>query len=103
MKEFNHSKKFNNNSSGRKFSRNEKTDRADRAERMQRMSARYQIAEDVVIDYKNIPILQKFVNDRGKIVARRISGLTAKNQRLLNSAIKKARFLGLLSVGSAKR
>lgn len=101
MKEFNSRK--SHNSTGRKFSKTERADKADRAERMQRMSARYQVSDDVVIDYKNIPILQKFVNDRGKIVPRRISGLTAKNQRLLNSAIKKARFLGLLCVGSAKR
>jgi small subunit ribosomal protein S18 len=67
------------------------------------MSARYQISDDMVIDYKNVSILQRFLNDRGKIVPRRISGLTAKNQRLLNSAVKKARFLGLLPVGSAKR
>ncbi len=88
---------------GKKFSKTEREDRADRAERMQRMSARYQISDDIVIDYKNVPVLQKFINDRGKIVPRRISGLTAKNQRLLNTAIKKARFLGLLSVGSSKR
>ncbi|HPN88216.1 MAG TPA: 30S ribosomal protein S18 [Candidatus Omnitrophota bacterium] len=101
MKDFNSKK--SHNAMGKKFSKTEREDRADRAERMQRMSARYQISDDIVIDYKNVPVLQKFINDRGKIVPRRISGLTAKNQRLLNTAIKKARFLGLLSVGSSKR
>ena len=98
MKEFNTRNSHHKTSA--KFSR---ADKAERAERMQRIANRFQISDDVVIDYKNIAILQKFVNDRGKIVPRRISGLAAKKQRLLNEAVKKARFLGLLSVGSTKR
>ncbi len=48
------------------------------------------------IDYKDIEILKKFLNPNGKIVSHKRSGVTAKNQRQLASAIKNARFLGLL-------
>ena len=66
-------------------------------------SARFQLPKGVKIDYKNIAFLQKFVTERGKIVSRRLSGVSAKEQRVLAAAIKRARYLGLLSVGSAKR
>ena len=48
------------------------------------------------IDYKDIEILKKFLNPNGKIVSHKRSGITAKNQRALASAVKRARFLGLL-------
>ena len=48
------------------------------------------------IDYKNYELLRKFVNDRGKIIARRNSGVCAKHQRRLAREIKRARFLGLI-------
>jgi len=48
------------------------------------------------IDYKNADLLQKFMNDQGKILPRRVTGTSAKHQRQLSSAIKKARFLGML-------
>ena len=48
------------------------------------------------IDYKDIEILKKFLNPNGKIVSHKRSGITAKNQRALSMAIKRARFLGLL-------
>jgi len=48
------------------------------------------------IDYKDIKLLQRFVSERGKIVPRRISGLTAKQQRALTRAIKRARMIALL-------
>ena len=66
----------------------------------QRNTARYQLPKDALIDYKNVVLLQKYLNDRGKIVPRRISGIGAKEQRDLCSAIKKARFLALLTSGS---
>ena len=65
----------------------------------QRNTARYQLAKDAKIDYKNIALLQKYLNERGRIVSKRISGITTKEQRLLTSAIKKARFLALLPTG----
>jgi len=48
------------------------------------------------IDYKDIEILKKFLNPNGKIVNHNRSGVSAKNQRALSNAIKRARFLGLL-------
>lgn len=48
------------------------------------------------IDYKDIETLQKFVTDRGKILPRRITGVSAHHQRLLCSAIKRARHMALL-------
>jgi small subunit ribosomal protein S18 len=48
------------------------------------------------IDYKDIKLLQRFVSERGKIVPSRITAVSAKKQRLIAQAIKRARFLGLL-------
>lgn len=48
------------------------------------------------IDYKDIDILKRFVNPNGRIMARRKTNTTAKNQRKLALAIKRARFMGLL-------
>ena len=50
----------------------------------------------VAPDYKDIKIICRFVTERGKIVPRRLSGVSAKNQRLLSVAVKHARHLGLL-------
>jgi small subunit ribosomal protein S18 len=47
-------------------------------------------------DYKDVDILKRFITERGKIVPRRLSGVTAANQRNLALAIKQARFIGLL-------
>jgi small subunit ribosomal protein S18 len=49
-----------------------------------------------VIDYKDVKLLQRFVSERGKIVPSRITAVSAKKQRELARAIKRARFLGLL-------
>ena len=48
------------------------------------------------IEYKDVDLLRKFVTERGKILPRRITGLTAKQQRDLTTAIKRARLLALL-------
>jgi small subunit ribosomal protein S18 len=48
------------------------------------------------IDYKDVDTLKKFVTDRGKILPRRISGVSAAHQKLLTTAIKRARYVGLL-------
>ncbi|MFA6177835.1 MAG: 30S ribosomal protein S18 [Candidatus Paceibacterota bacterium] len=48
------------------------------------------------IDYKDIEILKKFLNPNGKIMNHKRTGVTAKNQRQLTTAIKRARFMGLL-------
>lgn len=48
------------------------------------------------IDYKAIPALRQFINRNGRMLSRKVTGLTAKNQRNLSQAIKRARFMGLL-------
>ncbi len=49
-----------------------------------------------VIDYKDINRLKKFITESGKIQPRRISGVCAKHQRELSTAIKRARIAALL-------
>ncbi|MCC0056514.1 MAG: 30S ribosomal protein S18 [Rhodobiaceae bacterium] len=48
------------------------------------------------IDYKDPKLLQRYMSERGKIVPSRITAVSAKKQRELARAIKRARFLGLL-------
>jgi len=48
------------------------------------------------VDYKNTNILRKFINDQGRIISRLYSRLTAKNQRKVAKAIKRARQMALL-------
>lgn len=48
------------------------------------------------IDYKDVRLLQRFTSERGKIVPSRITAVSAKKQRELARAIKRARFLALL-------
>lgn len=50
----------------------------------------------VGIDYKDIETLKHFINETGKIVPSRITGASAKLQRKLALAIKRARFLALI-------
>ena len=52
--------------------------------------------KDNVIDYKNTAQLKKFVSERGKILPRRITGDSAKHQRALTVAIKRARHLAMM-------
>jgi len=48
------------------------------------------------IDYKDIETLKAYVSENGKIVPSRITGTTAKYQRQLGTAIKRARYLALI-------
>ena len=48
------------------------------------------------IDYKDVRLLSRFLSERGKIVPSRITAVSAKKQRELAVAIKRARFLALL-------
>jgi small subunit ribosomal protein S18 len=48
------------------------------------------------IDYKDVRLLQRYISERGKIVPSRITAVSAKKQRELARAIKRARFLALL-------
>ncbi len=48
------------------------------------------------IDYKDVALLKKFISERGKILPRRVTGTSAKAQRKLTNAIKRARIIALL-------
>ncbi|EJO69530.1 MULTISPECIES: 30S ribosomal protein S18 [Leptospira] len=48
------------------------------------------------INYKNIELLERFITNRGKIIPRRITGTSARYQRVLAREIRKARSIGLL-------
>ncbi len=52
--------------------------------------------KDLPLDYKRPDILGNFVTDRGKIIARRITGTCAKHQRRLTREIKRSRQMALL-------
>ena len=55
------------------------------------------------IDYKDVDLLKKFISERGKILPRRVTGTSAKWQRKLTVAIKRARIMGLLPFTTEER
>ncbi|RZU21558.1 30S ribosomal protein S18 [Streptomyces sp. BK239] len=65
----------------------------DRANPLDRAGVEY-------IDYKDTDLLRKFLSDRGKIRSRRVTRVTAQQQRRLSRAIKNAREMALLPYGS---
>ncbi|WP_034551584.1 30S ribosomal protein S18 [Carnobacterium funditum] len=54
------------------------------------------------IDFKDLDLLKRFISERGKILPRRVSGTSAKNQRKITVAIKRARIMGLLPFVTAE-
>ena len=61
-----------------------------------RKSCPFSGAHAPTIDYKDVRLLSRFLSERGKIVPSRITAVSAKKQRELAVAIKRARFLALL-------
>jgi len=55
------------------------------------------------IDYKDVATLRKFVTDRGKIRARRVTGVSVQEQRLITKAVKNAREMALMPYAGAGR
>ncbi len=55
------------------------------------------------IDYKDLDLLNDFISETGKIVPSRITGTSARYQRQLSAAIKRARFLALIPYCDAHR
>ena len=49
------------------------------------------------IDYKDVEVLKKYINDKGKILPRRVTGACAKHQRHIANEVKKARFMALIA------
>ncbi len=64
--------------------------------KMRKKKCPFQVAGMKTIDYKNVDLLKKFVTERGKILPRRITGVSARFQRILCVAIKRARMVALL-------
>ena len=50
------------------------------------------------VDYKDVDLLKRFISERGKILPRRVTGTSAKNQRKVANAIKRARILSLIHI-----
>ena len=55
------------------------------------------------VDYKDVALLRKFISDRGKIRARRVTGVSVQEQRLIANAVKNAREMALLPYSSSAR
>ena len=55
------------------------------------------------VDYKDTGLLRKFISDRGKIRARRVTGVTVQQQREIARAVKNAREMALLPYTSTAR
>ncbi|GAB3221173.1 30S ribosomal protein S18 [Glycomyces halotolerans] len=55
------------------------------------------------VDYKDTALLRKFISDRGKIRARRVTGVTSQQQRQIAAAVKNAREMALLPYTSQTR
>ncbi len=60
-------------------------------------------AKVTYIDYKDTALLRKFISDRGKIRARRVTGVSVQEQRQIAAAIKNAREMALLPYTSTTR
>ncbi len=60
-------------------------------------------AKITYVDYKDTALLRKFISDRGKIRARRVTGVTVQQQRQIATAIKNAREMALLPYTSTAR
>lgn len=69
--------------------------RRDRGRRRRRVCSFCAEKQDI-IDYKELNKLTKYTSERGKILPRRVTGNCAKHQRTLTTAIKRARYIGLL-------
>ena len=61
-----------------------------------RKFCRFCADSDLPLDYKRPDILRDYITERGKIIARRITGTCARHQRLLSTEIKRARQMALL-------
>lgn len=67
-----------------------------RKEKVQKVQSCYFTQTGTVPDYKDVLVMRKFLTDRFKLMPQKITGLTAKNQRLLTIEVKKARFMALV-------
>jgi small subunit ribosomal protein S18 len=87
----------------RKSNKRDGDSRGERRGGSSHRAPRFTIPKGTDISYKNLPFLQKCLTERGKILSRRLISSSAKQQRLLCVAVKRARFLGLLPSGSSRK
>ena len=86
---------------------NERRDRKDKTEKFQTFNrpklkiARTSASGKTYIDYKDTESLKKMISGNGKILSRKRTGATAMEQRMIARAVKRARFLALLTYVSA--
>ena len=78
------------------MARNMKSNRAMEPKTKKRKRCPFTSAGVKSIDYKDVDNLLRFVTERGKILPRRITGVSASNQRNLSQAVKRARHMALL-------
>ena len=77
-----------------------KIKRAPKERRPKRKPCSFCMDRAIAVSYRDVGRLKKFVSERGKIVARRFSGTCAKHQRMLTTAVKRARLIAFLPFGS---
>lgn len=83
--------------SERKFNkRSDKKDDKRYFRKTRRKVCNFCVDKVTLIDYKDIGKIRRFVTEKGKMLSRRITGNCAKHQRLLTSAVKRARVIALL-------
>ena len=58
--------------------------------------------DEIEIDYKDVELLKKYLSDKGKIRARRVTGTCAQHQRALAAALKRARELAFVPYRAAR-
>lgn len=76
--------------------RGDRAARRPRGRRPRRKVCQFCVDKVEHIDYKEVARLRRYINERGKILPRRMSGTCAKHQRQLSVAIKRARAIALL-------
>ncbi len=76
--------------------RNDRAVRRPRGHKPRRKVCQFCVDKIAHIDYKDIIRLKKSTSERGKILPRRMTGVCAKHQRQLSTAIKRARAIALL-------
>jgi small subunit ribosomal protein S18 len=81
-------------SSGRDSSRDRRPARRSSNRRFSRRRQRQTVP--AYVDWKDVEFLERFIPERGKIMPRRISGVSAKDQRRVARAIKRARVMALI-------
>lgn len=79
-----------------KYERREKTEKFQTFTRPKVKIARWSTSGKMYIDYKDTESLKKMVSNNGKILARKRTGASAMEQRMMARAVKRARYLALL-------